>query len=358
DIWDYDNPPPPNLVTINHNGKKQDAVVQFTKMGFTFVLDRDTGEPLFPVVELPVPRSTIEGEETWPTQPFPVKPQPLTRTVLTDADLTRIGPENYASAKRVFDRYETGPLFTPPSERGTIEQPGTLGGVEWHGSSYDPYSNVIYVNSNDSPGLMKLKKSFEPSGYEDLTDLQRGRIVYERNCTGCHGPDRMGIPPIYPSVLKLDKTEEEIGQWIRTGGNIMPGFPHLSDQQIADVSKYMASDSVEPAFENTTRGKTRYLFQGYGLLSDHEGYPIISPPWGTLNAIDLATGDFLWRVPLGEFPELVERGIRNTGTPNFGGAVSTAGGVIFIAATADEKIRAFEKSRGELLWEYKLPAGG
>lgn len=358
DIWDYDNPPPPNLVTIQKDGKAQDAVVQFTKMGLTFVLDRDTGEPLFPVVEMPVPTSSVEGEEAWPTQPFPVKPKPLNRMSLTEADLTRIGKSNYESAKRIFDQYEKGPFYTPPSERGTIAQPGTLGGVEWHGGSYDPYSNIIYVNTNDAPGLMKVKRSFEPANLGTLSSLQRGRIVYERNCASCHGANRKGIPPIYPTVLKLDKSEEEIARWIRTGGNIMPGFPHLTKQQVSDVSKYMASDEVEIEEGATGNGKVRYLFQGYGFLKDHEGYPIINPPWGTLNAIDLGTGDFVWRVPLGEFPELVGRGIRNTGTPNFGGAVVTAGGLIFVAATADEKIRAFEKSRGKLLWEYQLPAGG
>ena len=111
DIWDYDNPPPPNLVTITKDGKQQDAVVQFTKMGFTFVLDRDTGEPLFPVVEMPVPSSTIEGEEAWPTQPFPVKPTPLTRISFSEANLTRISEESYEYAKDILDKYETGPLY-------------------------------------------------------------------------------------------------------------------------------------------------------------------------------------------------------------------------------------------------------
>ena len=358
DIWDYDSPPPPNLVTITKAGRKQDAVVQFTKMGFTFVLDRDTGESLFPVVEMPVPPSTVEGEEAWPTQPFPLKPKPLTRTSITEADLTTISPESNAYAKRFLERYQTGTFYTPPSEQGVITQPGTLGGVEWHGSSYDPYSNIIYVNSNDSPGMLRVKRSFEPADKGQLSDLQRGRIAYERNCTGCHGPDRKGLPPIYPSVLKLEKSKDEIAQWIRTGGNIMPGFPHLSTQEVADLSKYMASDEVEPVEDAMEGGKVRYLFNGLHRINDQDGYPIISPPWGTLNAIDLATGDFVWRVPLGEYPELVKRGIRNTGTPNYGGAVATAGGVVFVAATADEKIRAFEKSRGKLLWEYQLPAGG
>ncbi len=357
-MWDYDNPPAPILVTINSNGKKQDAVVQFTKMGLTFVLDRDTGEPLFPVVETPVPASTVEGEEAWPTQPIPTRPPPLTRLGITEADLTTITSENNAYAKQVFGNYLNNGLYTPPSEMGTIAQPGTLGGVEWHGGAYDPYSNIIYVNSNDAPGVLKLQKTFEPADGTELTDLQRGRLLYEYNCTSCHGLDRKGIPPLFPSVLKLEKSEKEIAKWIRKGGSIMPAFPQFTDKELKLLSQYMASDEIDLPTTAADDLKVRYLFDGYGYLTDQEGYPVIDPPWGTLTAIDLANGNFVWRVPLGEYPELVARGIRNTGTPNFGGAVVTAGGLVFIAATADEKIRAFEKSRGKLLWEFDLPAGG
>lgn len=358
DLWDYDNPPAPILATIDKDGKKQDAVVQFTKMGLTFVLDRDTGDPLFPVVETPVPPTTVEGEEAWPTQPIPTRPAPLTRLGLTEADLTTIAPRNHTYAQREFAKYLSRGLFTPPSEQGTIAQPGTLGGVEWHGGSFDPYSNIVYVNSNDAPGVLKLRKSYEPTGDANLSDLQRGRFLYQNNCTSCHGLDRKGIPPVFPSVLNLDKSEEEIANWIRTGGTIMPAFPQFTDREVAQLSLYMASNEVESVPVAGEDAKVRYLFEGYGLFTDHEGYPAIAPPWGTLNAIDLSTGEFVWRVPLGEYPELAARGIRNTGTPNYGGAVATAGGLVFIAATADEKIRAFEKSRGKLLWEHALPAGG
>jgi glucose dehydrogenase len=266
DIWDYDNPPAPILVTIGSGPTAKDAVVQLTKMGFTFVLDRDTGTPLFPVAEVPVPRSTMPGEETAARQRVPLKPQPLVRQTLTEADLTNITPESRAQALRDFRRYLSGPIYTPPSLQGTITTPGHLGGSEWHGASFDPVLNMLYVNVNEAPTINKL------------------RAVKDR-------PDH-------------------------------------------------------------------YTIDGYPLFLDPHGVPAIAPPWGTLNAIDLGKGDIAWKVPLGEYPQLVAKGIRNTGSLNFGGAVATAGGVIFVAATADEKIRAFEKSSGRVLWEHQLPAGG
>ena len=266
DIWDYDNPPAPILVTIGSGPTAKDAVVQLTKMGYTFVLDRDTGKPLFPVAEVAVPRSTMPGEETAATQLVPLKPQALVRQTLTEADLTNITPESRAQALRDFRRYLSGPIYTPPSLQGTLTTPGHLGGSEWHGASFDPVLNMLYVNVNEAPTINKL------------------RAVKDR-------PDH-------------------------------------------------------------------YTIDGYPLFLDPHGVPAIAPPWGTLNAIDLVKGEIAWKVPLGEYPQLVAKGIRHTGSLNFGGAVATAGGVIFVAATADEKIRAFEKSSGRVLWEHQLPAGG
>jgi quinoprotein glucose dehydrogenase len=316
-------------------------------MGLTFILDRDTGEPLFPVVEMPVPPSTVEGEEAWPTQPIPLKPAPLTRLGMFENDLTNISQSSHDYASKAFGRFLSGALYTPPSEMGTIAQPGHQGGVEWHGGAFDPYSNIIYVNSNDTPAILKLRKSYEPADQSNLSDLQQGRILYEKNCTSCHGVDRKGIPSVFPSVLKLEKSEDEITKWIRTGGNIMPAYPQFTDKEVAALSTYMSSDVIEPEPLSGKDSKVRYLLEGYGFFRDQDGFPAIAPPWGTLNAIDLSTGDFVWRIPLGEYPELVEKGIRNTGSMNFGGAVVTAGGLVFIAATADENIRAFEKSLRE-----------
>ncbi len=284
DLWDYDNPPAPILVTLRTGNTSRDAVVQLTKMGFTFVLDRETGQSLFPVQEVPVPGSTVPGEETSPTQLIPLKPPPLVRQSLTEADLTNITPEAHEHALKEFRKYLSGSIYTPPSLQGTITTPGHLGGSEWHGASFDPLLNMLYVNVNEVPTINRLR-ALRP-------------------------PELTGLPA-----------------FLATGGGAA-GTPG------------------------------RYTIDGYPLFLDPHGVPAISPPWGTLNAIDLVRGELVWKVPLGEYPQLVEKGIRNTGTLNFGGAVATAGGVIFVAATADEKIRAFEKHSGRVLWEHQLPAGG
>ena len=359
DIWDYDNPPAPILVTLRAGGATRDAVVQLTKMGFTFVLDRETGTPIFPVHDVPVPGSTVPGEETAPTQPVPLKPQPLVRQALTEADLTNITPESRAFALAQFRKYRSGPIYTPPSLQGTLTTPGHLGGVEWHGASFDPALNVLYVNANDAPTINKLRPVHDLPGAA-LSPAQLGRQIYERTCMGCHGAERKGAPPQIPALVGLEKPQQEIEGAILQGRNAMPAFSSLRPREVNALLAYLATPPGEerPAAATDTRPADRYTTDGYQVFLDQHGVPAVAPPWGTLNAIDLVKGEILWKVPLGEYPQLVAKGIRNTGTLNFGGAVATAGGLIFIAATADEKIRAFEKHSGRLLWEHPLPAGG
>ncbi|NND08673.1 MAG: DUF1080 domain-containing protein [Saprospiraceae bacterium] len=356
DIWDYDNPSAPILVTIGKGKGQQEAVVQLTKMGLTFVLDRDTGEPLFPVEELNVPPSTIDGEEASPTQPFPLKPPPLNQLGMTEADLTQISEAAHTKAYEDFQRYRAGALYEPPSAAGTITAPGLFGGVEWHGGSFDPYTSILYVNANNAATISKLHKVHDLDDLSQASTLQKGRQVYLQNCASCHGLARKGVPPTYPNIEHPEKSAQEIQAMIRNGKNIMPAFPQLQEEDIDAVTEYILSD--EEILEGIgPKGKVRYLHEGYDRLVDHQGFPAVAPPWGTLNAIDLKTGTFFWRKPLGQYPQLVKQGIRNTGTLNYGGALATAGGIVFIAATADEKFRAFEKVTGKLLWEYQLPVG-
>ncbi len=358
DLWDYDNPPAPILVTLTRGSANRDVVVQLTKMGFIFVLDRDTGEPVFPVVEIPVPKSGVPGELAHPTQPMPLKPPPLVRQGMTEADLSLITPEAHADVLAQFRRYVSGRMYTPPSLQGTITLPGHLGGSEWHGAAYDPALNVLYVNANELPTINRLRPVHWQQNLERLTPAQIGRITYERACQSCHGAERMGTPPQVPPLLPLAKTDEEARAIIAQGRASMPGFSYLRPSEINALLAYVKSLPGQVPPVESSGSAPRYSIDGYPTFRDADGYPAIAPPWGTLSAVDLVQGDILWKVPLGEYPELVQKGIRNTGTPNFGGVVATAGGLLFVAATADEKLRAFEKHSGRLRWEWQLPAGG
>ncbi len=358
DLWDYDNPSAPVLATVTDKGKKRDVVVQLTKMGLTFVLDRDTGEPVFPVVEMPVSESDIPGEKAYPTQPMPLRPPPLNRLEITEADLLDITPEYKALALEKFRKLKTGYLYTPPSKQGTLSMPGTLGGTEWQGASFDPITNTLFVNSHEMAGINRLKEVLQPKEGVILNAAQRGQLMYQKNCTACHGVGRNGVPPIFPPLKNLGKPIEELRATIRDGKGLMPSFTQFSEKELDDLAAYVVSDEDFEESLDESGVESLFIADGYLMFRDDEKTPLIKPPWGTLNAIDLARGEILWRVPLGEYPHLVEKGIRNTGTMNYGGAVATAGGVVFIAATADEKIRAFSKDRGEVLWEHELPAGG
>jgi len=355
DIFDYDNPPAPILATVSHDGQKRDIVVQFTKMGLTFVLDRETGEPIFETRETPVPQTIVAEEASWPTQPIPVKPLPLVRTHMTEADITDISPEAHDYVMEIFLKYDTGPLYTPSNEKGVITTPGHQGGAEWGGGAYNPDTNTIFVNVNEAPTINRLIPFYD-GDLEGATPEFRGALSYRKNCALCHGADRQGLPPLNPPLLNTKLAQPEILTLLQEGKGAMPSFAHLDSKERSDLAIFLKSTAAQPE-DFSEVGKLKYSSDA-PFLVDQEGYPGIKPPWGTLNAINLATGDLVWKVPLGEYPELVARGITGTGSKNFGGPVATAGGIVFIAATPDEKIRAFDQKTGKLLWEYALPAAG
>ena len=370
DLWDYDLPCAPNLVTIQVNGKAVDAVVQPTKMGYFFMLDRATGEPLYPIEEKPVPTSDIPGEVTYPTQPFPTFPQPYARLGITEEELSQITPEAHVDATKRFKTMKAGGQFIPPSLQGSLAMPGTRGGAEWSGASFDPESGIIYINSNEIANILKLKAvemaiagaNMDDEGNTTLTGSALGKNLYQMNCASCHGLERQGAPPTYPGLTGLSEKyrQEEVGQLVKTGRGGMPAFAQFSDKQITAISEFLLSEMEDGTTHATYKPETetRFMVDGYNQFLDSNKYPASAPPWGTLNAIDLNSGKLLWKVPVGEYPELTAKGIPPTGTQNMGGCVATAGGLVFVAASKDEKFRAFDKKTGEILWETKLPAGG
>ncbi len=353
DIFDYDNPPAPMLVTVQEDGVPRDLVVQFTKMGLTFILDRDTGEPVFPIEEVPVGQTMIEHEASWPTQPIPTLPKPLVRTHMTEADITDISQEAHDYVRDIFTQYETGQLYTPANEKGVITTPGHQGGFEWGGGAFNPNTHIVYVNANEAPTIHRLVKYYDFQ-QSDASPPLRGYSLYLKQCSSCHGADREGAQPGVASLEKSTLSAEEIGELLEIGKGNMPSFHYLSEEQRQDLVAFLQTDLSE-LDNKTSSGVVRYASDA-PFLEDAEGYPGIKPPWGTLNALNVATGELIWQVPFGEYPGLAARGLKNTGSKNFGGPVATAGGLVFIAATPDEKIRAFDQATGAVVWEYKLPA--
>lgn len=451
DIWDRDFPTPPALFTLKRDGKEIDALAETSKQGFVYVFNRVTGEPLNPITERPYPASTIPGEVAAKTQPLPDWPEPFARQKLTADMLTARTPEAHAWAVKAFADLRSGGQFLPFAVgKLTAILPGFDGGAEWGGPAVDPVNDILYVNANEMAWIAALT----PAGHGGSP----GQRIYREQCAVCHGMDRSGSPPSFPSLLDVTKRmpDAKIADTVHQGIGRMPSFPNLDTQRVNDLIGYlrtppapeehgakkeMQSDAPQPApkaheenepghkvYESRCaichgenregippsfpmlvglgsrmtpeqaadlihKGKGRmppmpglqgpeldallhylglgvenkpeqnepleYVFSGYRKFLDPEGYPAIAPPWGTLSALDLKTGKYLWKVPFGQYPELVVKGMKDTGSENYGGPVVTAGGVLFIGATVhDRKFRAFDAKTGDLLWETELPYAG
>ena len=453
DIWDRDFPSPPALLTIRRKGKDIPAIAQTSKQGFVYLFDRVTGEPLNPIAERAYPGSSVPGEVASPTQPLPETPAPFARQRLTADGLTNRTPAAHEYALRAFNAARSDGQFIPFSlDKLTVVLPGFDGGAEWGGPALDPATNILYVNANQMAWLAGLE--------EPRAAATPGAQAYQSQCAVCHGPDRTGSPPAFPSLVGvLDRlTPQQVADAIKLGKGRMPSFPNIDDARLASLLDFLRAapapsadaggnkelssvppqavpssadpagaaayqarcaichgdhlEGIPPSFpalaglgnrltqsqvtDIVHNGKDRmppmpdvegpelesllrylgvdahtapapaeeasadrYVFKGYHRFLDPDGYPAIAPPWGTLSAIDLNTGKFVWQQPLGEFPELVKQGIRNTGSETYGGPIVTAGGLLFIASTvADCKFRAFDASNGKLLWETQLPSPG
>jgi quinoprotein glucose dehydrogenase len=326
---------------------------------YVFVFDRETGKPLFPIEYRAVPKSDVEGEVTAETQPFPLAPPPFARQIFTEEMVTRRTPEAHQAVLEQLRKVRSAGQFVPPSIEGTVLFPGHEGGGEWGGAAFDPATGLFYVNSNEMAWIDRL---VERPKIESQTS---GRDLYLSHCAGCHQQNLRGTPPEFPTLVGIASKydNEEVYAIIRKGGGRMPAFANLSQGSAQAIARFIMTGEdtiVAGAFsESPYPFGLKYRLDGFKKFLDPDGYPAVEPPWGTLNAISLDSGKIVWKIPFGEFSELVAKGLGNTGSENYGGPVVTAGGLLFIGATThDRKFHAFDKATGKLLWETTLPAAG
>jgi quinoprotein glucose dehydrogenase len=366
DTWDWDPSSAPVLLTVMHSGSSTEAVAQTTKTGFVFLFNRASGEPLFPILETPVDTATgLVGEKLWPTQPIPQKPAAFVRQSFTEKDLNPyLSPEEYADVKIKLSGYHAGHMFMPESKAGTIIFPGFDGGAEWGGPAVDPNNATLYVNANEMAWIQQML-DVDNKAKNNETYLTAGQRLYTQNCVSCHGPDRKG-GSTYPSILDIDKklNKDQFIRFISTGRRMMPAFSFLKPADKEAIASFILNIRRDQKktyhHELTEADKFRelpYTISGYNKFLSKSGLPALAPPWGTLTAIDLNSGDVKWKTVLGD-NDSAFAGKAQTGTENYGGPVITAGGLLFIAATKDAKIRAFNKNTGKLLWEASLPHAG
>ncbi|MGZ3910611.1 MAG: outer membrane protein assembly factor BamB family protein [Flavisolibacter sp.] len=392
DLWDRDLPANPNLVTIHKDGKEIDAVAQITKQGYVFLFERANGHPIFPIEEKPVPQEALPGEAPWPTQPIPTLPEPFARQQFGREQVTDLDPHTRTVMLEQYDKIKNRDMFAPPSKEGGWIFPGFDGGGEWGGAAVDPETGILYVNCTELPWSLTMI-DVPKTNTRDRSLSSRGRALYNQFCLSCHGPELKGNGSSYPSLVDigLKYNRDQMLKIVENGRNMMPSFKQLSEAAKTALLSFLLQKGNSKAFSDTkvTKGQpgpkkssilsprepggqeathlsgrksimdeVPYTMTGYNRFLDSNGYPGIKPPWGTLNAVDLNSGKLLWKIPLGEFEALKKRGMPPTGTQVYGGPVVTKGGLIFIAATQDEKIRAFDKKTGKELWEAQLPAAG
>ena len=366
DVWDRDFPSPPALVTIKKGGRVIDAVALTTKTGFLYLFERESGKPLYDIVEKPVPpTSDLIGEKLSPTQPFPVAPAPFVRQLFTEKDINPLlSPQSYEEVKQRLRSYKNDHSYNPPSLQGTVVFPGLDGGAEWGGPSYDPGTGILYINANEMAWVIQAVEINKPAAIKENYEAA-GKRLYGANCMSCHGEGFKGTGN-FPSLIGVNKkySTASFDVLVKSGRRMMPAFKQLGDNDREAIASYVLDIKAVKArpFNGNHNDKEEstklpYSISGYNKFLSKEGHPAIAPPWGTLNAIDLNTGGLIWKKTLGN-DTAFKTAQEPTGTENYGAPVVTKGGLVFIAATKDGRFRAFHKRTGALLWEVSLPAPG
>ncbi len=397
DLWDYDPTAAPKLLTVKHDGKMVDIVALPAKDGFLYVLNRVTGEPLWPIEERPVPKSDVPGEESWPTQPFPTKPPPFARQRLTVDDINPLlDDSDKARIREILLNTDTTGLFTPPHlNKNTMQIPGDDGGANWGNGAIDPETGWMYVRSGDGGQIKRItdRPGRGGGGFVGGTPEQQGNVLYMQNCESCHGPDRTTVGK--PAEIGIARFKNTI---INGNGGEMPPFPNLTQQDMDNLAAFITNPAVGALPEGRggrgaqagrgrqgqaggrgnpegslsggsngvdrlvyPPGQIRYYGSYGGLITTSNGLPSSRPPWMTLTAYDLNQGTMKWQIPLGTVPFLAAKGITNTGQIKVGSANKdspsvTAGGLIFIGSWADRMVHAFDKETGKVLWEKEIDA--
>lgn len=371
DLWDYDLATGPKLLTIEHDGKPVDVIVEATKNGYVWILDRTNGKPIWPVEEHAVPQSDVPGEQSWATQPFPTHVPPFTRQKFTPDMVNPYisDPKEREEIKKVVEASRDEGLYTPPSLATTMEMPGNNGGANWGSTAIDPATNTFYVICKDAPSLLHLEPK-PPKRTVPGPPQNQGEVLYLQYCKSCHQADLKGQPPAIPSMVGIVQRSgaQRVREAIHNGLPPMPAIPDLSEADADKVVAYLTDPSkatvapdllariLAPAPVPTIAPKGTRYWTGYGYMNSREGLPAISPPWSTLTAYDVTSGTIKWQIPLGDVSALAAKGI--TGTGSFwprGGGVVTAGGLVIVPTKSDSTLHIYDKDTGKQIAALKLP---